>query len=829
MRQTLFADILLPLPLKDTYTYRVPLALNEQIAEGMRAVVQFGKKRILTGVVVRLHQTPPGEYATKTILELIDNHPVVLPQQLSFWKWMAEYYLCKWGEVMNVAIPSGLKLSSESRIQLHPAFQLSAAYSEAFSEKELLLLQALQQNESLSYDEAAKIVGNKPLYSLLKALLQKECILIFEQLKEKYKPKIVKKVRLHAQWQQQGEFALVELLQQLTKKPAQEAVLLRYLSLVPWQASPERQLNGVLKSELLVTGLSESAYKTLVKKQVLEEFEVCISRLDDMSTVKAGLPQLTDYQKEALAKINLQWQDKQTVLLHGVTGSGKTELYIHLIEQVLQSGSQVLLLLPEIALTTQIVARLRQVFGNRLGVYHSRFSDNERVEVWYGVLQGRFDAIVGVRSSVFLPFSRLGLIIVDEEHDPSYKQHDPAPRYHARDSALMLAHMQQAKVLLASATPSLESYYHAVEKKYGYVQLLQRFNNAPLPTVQFVNIKHESKAKRMIGEFAPNTLHAIRTALEAKQQIILFQNRRGYAPQLSCSTCQWVPYCQHCAVSLTFHLHSHELRCHYCGYRENPPTTCRQCGSKDIKTVGFGTEKIEDTVQSLFPEAVVQRMDLDTTRGKHSLQHIIDSFAARKIDILVGTQMVTKGLDFDHVSLVVAFDIDRALHYPDFRAHERVFQILTQVAGRAGRKTAKGTVIIQTTNPHHPVLEHVAAHRFEEFYQEELLQRKIYHYPPFIRLVEIVVKGEVEAEVEQAAEHVATELRKEIKACHILGPQAPPIARIRNQYLRCIWVKLERQGISLSATKQLIVAITDRIATNRAFKELHAVINVDPV
>jgi len=829
MRQTFFADILLPLPLKGTFTYRVPHVLNNVIAEGMRAVVQFGQKRILTGIIIRIHENPPEDYQTKMILDLIDNRPIAVSLQLQFWSWIADYYLCTWGEVMNVAVPAGLKLSSESRIQLHPTFSAEDLNMDEFSEKELMLLNALRQNKILGYEEAAKLSGNKQIYSLLKSLLQKECILIFEELKEKYKPKILKKVRLHPQWRNGDETALVSLVKSLAKKPSQEALLLRYLSLVPWQADSAKQTNGVPKNLLLTENLSESSYKTLLKNAVFEEFEVVVSRLEELQVGDVQFPQLTDSQSNALQKIMALWEDKQTVLLHGVTGSGKTELYIHLIDRMLQSGNQVLLLLPEIALTTQIVARLRRIFGNRLGVYHSRFSDNERVEVWHGVMDGRFDVIVGVRSSIFLPFSHLGLIIVDEEHDSSYKQHDPAPRYHARDAAMMLAQLHSAKVLLGTATPSLESFYHATEKRYGYVQLTQRFNDAQLPEIQFINTKHESKAKRMIGEFAPAALDAIRATLEAKKQVILFQNRRGYAPHLVCQTCNWVPHCQNCAVSLTFHLHGNELRCHYCGYKENLPHTCRQCGSYEIKTVGYGTEKIEDTVKSLFPDAVVQRMDLDTTRGKHSLQTIIEDFSARKIDILVGTQMLTKGLDFDHVVLVVVFDIDRALHYPDFRAHERVFQLLTQVAGRAGRKAAQGKVIIQTANPHHPVLEHVAAHCFEDFYKEELPQRQQYHYPPFTRLIELTVKGESVEKVEKAAQNLAVELRNGLGANRVLGPQAPPVDRIRNQYLRNVLIKIERQSILLKTLKEYIITTTDNLIKNKTFNSLKVVVNVDPV
>lgn len=829
MNQSLFAEVLLPVPLKGTFTYDVPAQWHSSIAEGMRVLVPFGQKRLLTGIVTALHGHAPTKYTTKSILELIDLQPVVLPIQLEFWKWIAEYYLCSLGEVLQAALPSGLKLSSESRIQVNP-FAQEAAYKVNLSEKEQVLLQALKQKRSLSYQEAVKAIGSPSAYKVIKSLLHKQLILISEEVQEKYQPKKVKKVRLNADYVSQDGQKIIALLETLKKKPKQEQILLKYLSFIPPNANSQQHAEGIFKSQLITPELSLLAYKNLLKGGILEEFEVIISRLETAETnFNAELPCLTSSQQEALQKILAQWQEKQTVLLHGVTGSGKTEIYIHLIEQILQSGAQALLLLPEIALTTQIVMRLQKVFGDRLGVYHSRFSDHERVETWLGVLYGKLDVVVGVRSAIFLPFSHLGVIIVDEEHDASYKQEEPAPRYHARDAALILAQRHGAKVLLGTATPSMESFYHAAIKRYGYVSLRQRYQQVPLPSVEFVNIRHESRAKRMLGELAPKTIQAIKEALQARQQVILFQNRRGYAPRLVCQRCNWVPRCQHCDVSLTFHLYDYQLRCHYCGYEENPPLACTQCHSKDLAKVGYGTEKIEDTVKSLFPEAVVQRLDLDTTRRKHALRQIIEDFSARKIDILVGTQMVTKGLDFDHVSLVVVFDIDRALHYPDFRAHERVFQALTQVAGRAGRRNVPGRVIIQTADPHHPVLEYVATHRFEDFYKNELPHRQQFRYPPFTRLVEISLKGEKEDYVETMAIQLADQLRVRLGSEKILGPQAPLVEKVRDLHIRNILIKLERESALLKAAKEQLLAATEQIAQGKTFGKGRVIINVDPV
>jgi primosomal protein N' (replication factor Y) (superfamily II helicase) len=834
-RLTLFAEVILPVPVAGTFTYRVPHELNDHLLPGARVVVPFGKRRILTAIVRQIHQNPPKNYQAKYIMELLDERPVVSEPQLALWEWVADYYMCTLGEVMNVALPAGMKLSSESRIQLHPDFAVRLLNADlpdlAFSAKEQRLIDALQDNDSYTFAQAAELLEVQQISHIVKSLLQKEVVLIYEEVKDKYRPKLAKRVRL-ATGYIGDEIALAELLDRLAahkKNDGQTQVLMRYFALLPFQAGFEAHREGVLKSSLMDGGLSESSLKTLLKNQVLEEYETIVPRFGDSSDALLSNIQLTDYQKEIAGQVLNCFEEKNVVLLHGVTGSGKTEIYIELIRQVLATGQQVLFLLPEIALTTQIVGRLRKVFGNQMGVYHSRFSDNERVEVWRGVLTDRFPLVVGVRSAILLPLSQVGLIIVDEEHDPSYKQYDPAPRYHARDLAMVMAHQHQAKVLLGSATPSLESYWMATQGRYALVKADRRYNDAELPGIELVNTSVERKLKKLKGEFSSLMLDSVEARLQRKEQVILFQNRRGYAPHLTCDECGWVPKCANCDVSLTYHLQNNELRCHYCGYRESPPSQCHDCSATKIRPVGYGTEKLEDELKLLLPSAAVQRMDLDTTRSKHSYQHIIEDFANQKIDVLVGTQMVTKGLDFDHVSLVGVFDIDRLLHYPDFRAHERAFQLVTQVSGRAGRKQTKGQVLVQTGNPLHPVLAQVVAHDYEGFYRAEIGERFAHGYPPFMRLIRLTVKGEDLGHVADAAAELAGRLRGQLGASRVLGPEAPPVERIRNLYLRDVLVKLERDKVDLKKVKRFILDTIQEIGGGKNYRQLLVVPDVDPI
>jgi len=822
-RQTLFADVILPVPIPKMFTYRVPFQWNEEVRTGCRVVVQFGSRKILTGVIGQIHEQPPTQYEAKYILEILDETPVIFPVQIRLFQWIAEYYMCTQGEVLNMALPSGLKLSSESKIQLHPEFDLYASPYE-FSDKEMLVIDALNKNEALSYSDVGRIVFQKTIYNLLKSLVTKGAILIFEEVREKYKPK--KETRIRITTNALGNNLQV-IFDQLGNKPKQEEILLFYLQHVPVYQDPGSNDQGLSKKKVLDAGLSPSSLKTLAKNGILEEYEVIVSRFRDETPVLEQIT-LTDTQTRIRSEILSQFSGHDIVLFHGITGSGKTEIYIKLIEEALEGGSQVLYLLPEIALTTQIVVRLKKVFGDKMGVYHSKFSDNERVEVWKGVLTGRYSFVVGVRSAVFLPFDNLGLIIVDEEHESSYKQYDPAPRYNARDVALIMANYQHAKVLLGSATPSIESYYLAKSGKYGLVELHERYGEAQLPTFSISDMIIERKKKLLKGEFSSVLIGAIQQALDHGEQIIIFQNRRGYSPYIACRDCGWIPKCQNCAVSLTYHQYRQEMVCHYCGYKEPTPRECEACGSTDLKTMGFGTEKLEEELQLLFSSASVQRMDLDTTRSKYSYETIIGDFEKGDIDILVGTQMVSKGLDFDNVSLVGIVDIDRMLHFPDFRSFERTFQLSTQVSGRAGRRNKKGKVVIQARNTQLPVLNQIVNHDYAGFYQTEIRERQDHKYPPFTRLIHITVKNKDKSISQNTAMKLGNLLREQLGASRILGPEEPIISKIRNEYLMNLTIKLERSGIDLAKVKQVVRDAGLEILSEKGLKTSKVIFNVDP-
>lgn len=831
-RITLFADIILPVPLPKLYTYRVPYIYNDAIQPGCRVIVQFGRKKVLTGIVGLIHRQPPKHYEAKYISELLDETPMVNAWQLQLFQWMADYYMCTLGEVMNISLPSGLKLSSQSKIQLHPEFN-SSANEFAFTEKEYALLACLKIKDTITYTEAGDILGNKNPHQMLKSLIQKEAVLIYEEVKEKYKPKVVKKIRLSKKYVENKKL-LEDLFKSLAQKPKQEDVLLKYLQQIPVYQSPALNERGVLKNELIqneTSGdkLSLSSLNTLIKNEILEEFEEVQSRFGDLPANDEYEIVLNAAQLNARNEILDHFKEKDAVLFHGITGSGKTEIYVDLIRNALEAGSQVLYLLPEIALTTQIVSRLRKIFGDTMGVYHSMFSDNERVEVWKGIISGKFSFVVGVRSSVLLPFDNLGLIIIDEEHENSYKQYDPAPRYHARDLALVMARLHHAKTLLGSATPSVESYYNARSGKYGLVTLKTRFGDAQLPEITLADVSRERKRKTMQGEFTSELMAAVRENTSRKEQTIIFQNRRGYAPYISCEECAWIPKCDSCSVSLTYHMYSNELRCHYCGYKEKIPGSCMACGSTKLKMVGFGTEKLEEEIKQLLPGAKVQRMDLDTTRRKYSYQTIIDNFEKGTIDILIGTQMVSKGLDFDKVSLVGILDADRMIHFPDFRSHERTFQLVTQVSGRAGRREKKGKVIIQTAQPEHPVLQKILANEYEEMYLKELQEREKFNYPPFVRLISVTIKNQDKAICAAAAEALKNLLSEDLGKKRVLGPHEPIINKIRNQFLNEIFIKLERDKINLNKTKEIIKKHFLEISTNKRFKNTLIVPDVDPV
>jgi len=821
---TLFAELIMPVPIHKLFTYRVPNSFKEKIRTGQRAVVPFGKKKILTGIVFSVHDKPPTDYEAKYILEILDEGEIIYPQQFKLYQWIADYYMCSLGEVMIAALPSGLKLSSESMVQINPAFD--AGHTEFdFSEKEWVVLYRLQKG-NLSYSEVGQLLNSKNIYSLLRSLSTKAAIIIYEEVREKYKPKTEKHIRLTAEYIQKKK--LEALFETFANKPKQEAIMLLYLQEVPVFTHPELNTRGMPKAKILAAEISPASFYLLLKNKVLEEFEIAVPRFGFEDPVQIAPLLLSEKQELARNKILESLNEKGTALLQGVTGSGKTEIYIDLIKRALQGGNQVLYLLPEIALTTQIVFRLKKIFGSQMGVYHSKFSDNERVEVWNGILTGKFKLVVGVRSSIFLPFDNVGLIIVDEEHDSSYKQNEPAPRYHARDVALVMAQIHQAKVILGSATPSVESFYRAHTGRYGHIELTTRFGEAQLPEIIFSDLSQERKKKTMKGEFSSRLLTEIKDSLAKKEQVILFQNRRGYSPMVECEDCGWVPACINCSVSLTYHQYRHAMICHYCGYKEELPSQCPTCSSKRIQTLGYGTEKLEEELKLHFPDSKIQRMDLDTTRSKAGYEKIIKDFENGETNVLVGTQMVTKGLDFNNVNLVGVFDADRMMHFPDFRSYERAFQLITQVSGRSGRREKKGKVVIQTSNPTHPLFAWVLKNDVTGFIQDQLKDRQEHFYPPFSRLIEITVKNIDKKVAVEVAQTLADQMRKKNKHAKVLGPGEPMVSKIRNEFLMTLLIKIGRDQGKLGELKSDLFTLVENMRQIKEYRNVKIVFDVDP-
>lgn len=799
--------------------------MQSEINLGARVIVQFGKKKVLTGIIGKVHNKPPQAYQAKPILEVLDDTPSVNPLQIRFWVWMAEYYFCHIGEVMHAALPSGLRLSSESKVQLNPNFDREES-KYPLDAREILILDALENQPELSYDDCEKVLSIKSIHPILKSLVKKEAILIFEKIQEKYTPKVETRIRLTPDLLA-SKNTLQEVFEALAGKAKQESILLKYLRDVPVLQRPKSNPTGLDKATLLEEGDSESSLKTLIKNGIFESFKVVVNRLAEEEP-ESEPAVLSTSQQAAFEEIKHQFESKQSVLLHGVTGSGKTEIYIQMIREVLDSGSQVLLLLPEIALTTQIVTRLKKVFGSQMGVYHSKYSDNERVEVWNGVLSGRFSFVVGVRSSIFLPFDSLGLIIVDEEHESSYKQFDPAPRFQARDSAIMLAHFHQARTLLGSATPSFESYFNASQGKFGYVELTHRFGDASMPQFHLADMAADKRKNLLKLDTTRILRERIQEALAKQEQVLIFQNRRGYSPYIQCEDCGWTGQCVQCDVSLTYHQFSEELRCHYCGYKEKTPSSCPACGSTQLTTMGMGTERIEESLSLLFPEARIGRMDLDTTRNKHGYQRLLDEFGSGNLDILVGTQMITKGLDFGRVTVVGIWDGDRILNFPDFRAGERAFQQITQVAGRAGRREVQGQVILQTRDPETQIYAQVIKGDYFEFFNHEIHDRKKFYYPPFVKLVKITTRHTDFKVAEKAALNLHHGMAEIPIKKIVLGPEKGIIARIKNQYQFESLIKLDRSSNTGVIFKENLWKITEELKSRPEFRSVRFVVDVDP-
>ena len=829
---TIFIDVIVPLSVANKFTYRIPKEMNENIAVGKRVIVQFGKSKFYTAIVYHIHHNPPKDYAAKYIETILDDEPIVTTAQLQLWDWISQYYLCNPGDVMNAALPSGLKLSSTSHITLNPNFSLDEVDYHFFTQREHTVLEALQVNASLSFEDVSVMLSLKTIQAFVNGLIKKGAIVIYEEIKDKYKPKLVDYIGINNNLLT-NDILLKETLDTLEKKAFKQAeVLLAVYHLLKTDETA-KQL-GLVKKQVLLKTFDTSVIKGLVKKDILIETEIETSRLlFDHREKSTKL--LNQFQVQALKEIETQFETKQAVLLHGVTGSGKTEVYAELIAKVIAQGKQVLYLVPEIALTTQLINRIRAVFGNSVGIYHSKFSENERVEIWNSILLEKdgkheakhFNIVLGTRSALFLPFNNLGLIIVDEEHDNSYKQQDPAPRYHARDAAMYLANLHKAKVLLGTATPSFESYYNALHNKFGLVRLAERFGKATLPQTVVCDLKKETQQQQNKSIFSHQLINAITEALQKKEQVILFQNRRGFAPYTECSACHWIPHCTHCDVALIYHKQTNKLSCHYCGYTMQPPTSCNACGNNNLKYKGFGTEKIEEEIELLFPSAKIARMDLDTTRSKYAYKQLIDEFELGNIDILVGTQMVTKGLDFDNVSVVGVLNVDSVLNFPDFRSYEKAYQLIVQVSGRAGRKEKAGTVYIQTNQPEHEVINHVLANDYLQFYQSQINEREQFHYPPYTRVIELSVVAKDINVVNDIAEQLANQL-KPLFGGMLLGPEFPLVAKIKDQYHKRVLLKINRE-YSPTQVRNLLKQEIDTLQYNNKKSIYRLQIDADPV
>ena len=816
-----YVDVIVPLPIASQYTYSLPPEFEESVKEGCRVVVSFGRKKFYTAIVTKVHDAAPEGYETKDIEEVLDASPVLLPRQLEFWNWLSTYYLCTLGDVYKAAVPSGMKLESETIVVYNEEFEAI----QPLGDSEQRLLDVLSSDKEQCVTQLQRTLALKNILPVVKRLLDKEAIFVKEDLKRNYKPRTEARVRLVNRGL--DELGMMALFNELSRAKKQLAVLMKYVELSGW-SSRDESLNEVAKKELLEkANATTTIFNGLVDKGIFEVYYQEIGRLDKSEVSLSEGNVLNPSQQMAFTSILENFRQKSVCLLHGVTSSGKTEIYIHLIQEALRQGKQVLYLLPEIALTTQITERLKRVFGNRLGVYHSKFPDAERVEIWQKQLgEKEYDVILGVRSSIFLPFKRLGLVIVDEEHENTYKQQDPAPRYHARSSAIMLASMYGAKVLLGTATPSVESYFNATNGKYGLVELKERFKDIQLPHIECVDIKELAHQKRMQGPFSPMLVKEIRQALDKKEQVILFQNRRGFAPMIECHTCGWVPKCKNCDVSLTYHKGLNLLTCHYCGCTYPVPRSCPACEGVELQHKGFGTERIEDDIQTIFPEARVARMDLDTTRTRSAYEKIIADFTQGKTDILIGTQMVSKGLDFENVSIVGILNADSMLNYPDFRSFERAYQLMAQVAGRAGRKNKQGLVILQTKSPELPVIHQVIRNDYEGLYLDQLTERQLFRYPPYYRLIYVYLKHRKESVLEQASDMMAQYLRSAL-GDRVLGPDKPPVARVQTLYIKKMIVKVE-QTASMAKVRDYLLSVQRAIAEDERFRSLIVYYDVEP-
>lgn len=813
-----FADIILPLNLPQLLTYGVPHEMQATLQAGMRVEVSLGRNKLYAGIVERLHNEKPELYEVKPIRHIIDEEPVVNDRQLQFWHWISGYYMAAPGEVMQAALPAHLKLAGETRIQWAPQDN-DVVYE--WSNEAYPAAEALEMRRELLMSELRSITGSRHFNKVLNELLENEVVNIHDALEPEYRPRKERVISLADTYKDEEQ--LHRLFDELQRAPRQLDLLMAYTEL--------SVKNGVVRQQELLerTGANAAQIKALADKGIFTLKEVEIDRLVFSSKQEAKEIEFTPAQQKAHSELKNSLQEKEVVLLEGVTGSGKTLLYIDRLKACLAAGRQAILLLPEIGLTTQLVNRLYAYFGEELGVYHSRFSNNERVEIWEKVRKGKYKIIAGPRSALWLPYHDIGLIIVDEEHDASYKQKDPSPRFHARDAAVYLASLHGAKVILGSATPSVESLFNAKQGKYGFVQLKERYLGVKMPSIEMVNAKSlETVRQQGFKLLTPELQQAMAEALLQKKQVILFQNRRGYAPFQLCMVCGWVPQCKNCAVALTYHKSTDKLHCHYCGQRSAVIHTCPSCGSQRLQSKTFGTEKIEEEVQQLFPKARVARMDVDSMRGKQSLQQLLDQLEKQKVDILVGTQMVVKGLDFANVALVGILSADSLLSYPDFRVNERAFQLMEQVSGRAGRTDGAGIVLIQAHNVQHPVLKWVQEHDVHAFFEHEIKYREHFAYPPFSRLIRISFKHKDEPKAIEAAGKMAIALQQ-VEGIAIQGPGPAIVSRVRNLYVQEVWIKCSRDRHTLETVKSFIKEQRMNILSIKGNASLQILPDVDPV
>ena len=818
-----YARVILPLAVEGFYTYQVPAALRANVVPGSRVLVSFGKKRIYTAIVHSIQAEAPKGFQAKQILDLLDEYPLVSKYQLALWDWISAYYMCTPGEVMRAALPSGLRPESESRVRYNYRYKDDTV----LDQHERLLLEVVKDQGEVTIGDLQLAELSKNPVNLLKQLVEKGAVEIDEFVRSNVPQKAVAYLKFSDNYR--TEEALHSLLDQLKKAPRQKELVERMLS---HSGFGEMELAaGLVKSNLVKEAGATGAATSLIKKGILEQFEKEEQRqTQELSASTGKAKHLNKEQHAALELIREQFTTHQAVLLHGVTSSGKTELYIQLISDMLDQDKQVLYMLPEIALTTQIIQRIRKVFGHRVGIFHSRYSDSDRVHVYRNLMgltdEEPYGVVIGVRSAIFLPFRELGLVIIDEEHENSYKQHDPAPRYHARDSVQVLALHHNARVLMGTATPSFETLYNARTNKYGYVELSSRFGEVESPEVVLADIKVATKRKQMVSHFSPQLMEAIKETLAAEEQVILFQNRRGFSHYIVCNDCDHIPKCRRCDVSLTYHRYSGKLECHYCGHKENMPLACPSCGGTNMSMKGFGTEKIEDELPLIFEGIRVGRLDTDTARSVNRTRNMLNQFAEGKLDLLIGTQMLSKGLDFNKVTLVGVLDADQMLHFPDFRAFERSFQLIHQVSGRAGRRKKRGRVIVQTMDPTHPVIQFINQGDFEGLYADQMEERELFGYPPFRRMIRITFRHKIPSILDGATDLVAKEL-KAIFSTRVLGPQYPPVRKTHNSFQKQIILKIEKEA-SYERAKELLKEVLNRLTVNEVYRSIRISVDVDP-